>query len=160
VSRTVTSPPLPYPGEDAHQEAERLKRLPPGGSQTWLLLEFCDKPCLQVAPGMHQHRDSDSHSALMSLCIAMHLPSAPGLHAALVWALARRSCLVRRTPSTEGSSGRRTRTALPGRPVRLAWKLSAAQRTKSLVAWRTCTPERLCMEVGHAPETLRQMKQG
>jgi hypothetical protein len=51
LCRTVTSPPLPYPGEDADAEAERLEKLPPGGSQTWLLLEFCDKPCLQVTPG-------------------------------------------------------------------------------------------------------------
>lgn len=44
----MTNPPLPYPGEDAEKEAERLEKLPPGESQTWLLLEFCDKPCLQA----------------------------------------------------------------------------------------------------------------
>jgi hypothetical protein len=55
LCRTVTSPPLPYPGEDADAEAERLRKLPPGGSQTWLLLEFCDRPCLQVTPGMWRH---------------------------------------------------------------------------------------------------------
>lgn len=48
LDRTVTSPPLPYPGEDAAAEAERLEKMPAGNSQTWLLLEFCDKPCLQV----------------------------------------------------------------------------------------------------------------
>ena len=56
LCRTVTSPPLPYPGEDANAEAERLKKLPPGLSQTWLLLEFCDRPCLQVSLGWWRHQ--------------------------------------------------------------------------------------------------------
>jgi hypothetical protein len=46
--RTVTKPPLPYPGEDAEKEAARISALPEHESQTWLLLEYCDKPCLQV----------------------------------------------------------------------------------------------------------------
>ena len=61
LCRTVTSPPLPYPGEDADAEAERLKKLPPGGSQTWLLLEFCDKPCLQVTPWLRAPLLEDVH---------------------------------------------------------------------------------------------------
>ena len=46
--RTVTKPPLPYPGEDAKREAVRISALPAYESQTWLLLEYCDRPCLQV----------------------------------------------------------------------------------------------------------------
>lgn len=48
MHRTVTKPPLPYPGEDAGKEAARIAALPAHESQTWLLLEYCDKPCLQV----------------------------------------------------------------------------------------------------------------
>ena len=50
--RTVTKPPLPYPGEDAEREAVRISALPAHESQTWLLLEYCDRPCLQVT---HPH---------------------------------------------------------------------------------------------------------
>ena len=48
MHRTVTKPPLPYPGEDAEREAVRISALPAYESQTWLLLEYCDRPCLQV----------------------------------------------------------------------------------------------------------------
>lgn len=48
ICRTVTKPPLPYPGEDAEREAVRISALPAYESQTWLLLEYCDRPCLQV----------------------------------------------------------------------------------------------------------------
>ena len=46
--RTVTSPPLPYAGEDPAAEAARIAALPDDESQTWLLLVYCDKPCLQA----------------------------------------------------------------------------------------------------------------
>lgn len=48
LHRTVTKPPLPYPGEDAAKEAARISALPDHESQTWMLLEYCDKPSLQV----------------------------------------------------------------------------------------------------------------
>jgi hypothetical protein len=69
LCRTVTKPPLPYPGEDAEEEAARISALPDHESQTWLLLEYCDKPCLQVSASMQLCRCQTMAKAICTLLL-------------------------------------------------------------------------------------------